>query len=121
MKQPNQTKPGAVYICGPITGLPLNNAPEFSRIQEQLDAENIPNINPHEIFEGIDVVEFKHADYMKHCISYLAFCDKVITLKGWESSVGATMEVRIARSMGKEVIIADVFIKQLKAKNAHVN
>lgn len=121
MKKPQEIKPGTFYVCGPITGIHENNFPAFKKVQEVLDSEAISNIIPHEIFDGIDTKNFTHADFMKHCISHLAFCDKVITLKGWESSVGATMEVRIARAMGKEVINAEVFLKQLKEKKQNVN
>lgn len=122
MKQPQETKPGTIYVCGPITNIPENNFPAFKKVQEVLDSEAISNIIPHEIFDGIDTKDFTHNDFMKYCVSHLAFCDKVITLKGWESSVDATMEVRIARAMGKEVINADVFLKQLtESKKATVS
>lgn len=114
MKNPKDIKPGTIYLCGPITGLPNNNFEAFARVQEKLDAENVPNVNPHELFNGIDTKNFTHGDYMKHCISHLAFCDMVVTLKGWEQSIGATMEVRIARDMGKKIIHENVLnVKQL--------
>ncbi len=93
-----------IYLVGPITGLEKLNYPEFIMAQELLNALGMDTVVPHDIFQGMDTSNFEHNDYMKHCIKEMVFCDTVVTLKDWELSKGAKMEVNIAREMGMEVI-----------------
>lgn len=104
MTNPLNTQPGCIYICGPITGLPLNNIGAFEEVQKRIESNGFTCHNPHNLFEGIDTSKFDHKDYMKVCVSYLAMCDYVVTLDGWSDSVGAKQEVFIARTMGKEIV-----------------
>jgi Domain of unknown function (DUF4406) len=104
MTNPMQIEDGTVYVAGPIRNQVLNNVPAFEDAVEKLNALGYKTINPHNIFEGMDVSEYKQKDYMKRCISYMAMCDVVVTLPNWENSEGATEEVDIARRMGKEII-----------------
>jgi hypothetical protein len=105
--------PKTVYIAGPITGLENNNHQAFKDVQEKLLQLNVNCINPHDLFDGLDTSAFTHDDFMRVCISALSFCDKVVTLPGWENSKGATMEVQIARIMGKEVVYSERFLQNL--------
>jgi len=104
MQNPMHIENGTVYIAGPIRNQVLNNVPAFEEAEEKLNALGYDCVNPHKIFEGVDTTNFKQADYMKRCISYMAMCDVVVTLPNWENSPGATEEVEIARRMGKEII-----------------
>lgn len=104
MTNPLNTASKCIYICGPITGKPLNNVYAFEAIEKIIESMGLKCHNPHKLFEGIDTSSFEHKDYMKVCVSYLAMCDVVVTLDGWDDSVGAKQEVFIARTMGKEII-----------------
>lgn len=106
--------PNTVYICGPITGLPHENRQAFADVQQKLQELNVECVNPHDLFNDLDTSAFTHDDYMRVCISALSFCDKVVTLPGWENSKGALMEVQVARIMGKEVHFCESFIKTLE-------
>jgi hypothetical protein len=88
-----------VYISGPITGLPDNNYYEFMHAQERINAAGLDCLVPHEFFTHIDTVGFKHDDYMRVCIAEMMKADIIVTLKDWELSKGAKMEVNIAREM----------------------
>ncbi len=102
--------PGTIYICGPVTGLPLNNFPAFQEAEEELTKLGAKCLNPHSLFENLVTKHYEHDDYMRVCISALALCDSVVTLNGWEQSKGADMEVKIARLMNKEVVPLHKFI-----------
>lgn len=103
-------QPGTVYICGPITGLPLNNFPAFQEAEDELTKMGIKCLNPHSLVEFLDTKHYEHDDYMRVCVSALAFCDRIVTISGWENSKGADMEVKIARIMNKEVVPLHKFI-----------
>lgn len=121
MKNPLEIKPGTIYIAGPITNMLLNNFPAFEEVQKKIEAAGFKCINPHEIFEGIDVEDFKHRDYMKVCVSFLAMCDIVVTLEGWADSTAARQEVVIAREMGKDIRPASTIknvLEELHGKKA---
>lgn len=94
------------YLCGGITGIENNNLEEFRRVAELLKEKSIDVIVPHDLFEGMDTSQFSHQDYMDICITHMATCKRVITLQGWENSIGANQEVKIARLMNKEVVSA---------------
>lgn len=105
------------YLCGPITGLPQNNAPVFYHYQELLEEAGYTIVNPHEIVPELTEEElavmapltesekqgliWKRA--MSFCIREMLDCNEVITLPGWEFSKGATIEVRLARDFNIEV------------------
>lgn len=114
MRNPREIQPGTIYICGPITGLPGLNFTAFAHAEERLNALGFNTINPHEIFRDVNTEGFEHADYMKHCISFLGMCDRVVCLEGWEQSIGASMEVKCSHTLGKPVHTLESFIYKQK-------
>lgn len=98
---------GTVYICGPITDMPQNNYPAFETAEVELKKRGIPCVNPHALFDQMNHNGFTHDEYMRTCISFLAQCDKVVTLRGWEGSKGALIETRVARLLDKEIAIIE--------------
>lgn len=92
-----------IYLSGPITGLPQNNYKDFALAQERIEALGHKVLNPHEFFEQKDVRDWTHNDFMRVCIAEMMKADLVVTLPGWEKSIGATIEVQIARLMYIEV------------------
>ena len=93
------------------------NYPEFIKCQERLNALGYDSVVPHDIFQGMDTREFVHMDYMKHCIKEMVFCDMVVTLKDWDTSKGAKMEVAIAREMDIEVVHIIAFLAKHATSN----
>lgn len=92
-----------IYLSGPITGLPQNNFKEFALAQESVEALGYKVLNPHDFFQDQDTIDFQHQDFMRVCVAKMMKADLVVTLPGWEKSLGATIEVQIARLMYIEV------------------
>jgi hypothetical protein len=97
----------ALYLCGPMSGLPDSNYPAFhlhARLLRGLGyhvenpAENPPP--PGRTWEG----------YMRMSIKQLVDCDGIATLSGWQQSRGATIEVELAESLEIPVASVDVWI-----------
>lgn len=106
---------GTVYISGPITKIPGLNKEAFKSAQSRLNTAGIPSLNPHDFFVGIDTLNTPHRELMDVCISWMSKCATIITLPGWEDSVGAQEEVAIARLMKKEVVFAEKYFKDLES------
>jgi hypothetical protein len=103
------------YICGPVTGLDLNNEPMFREWEERLRELGYETVVPHDLEPNLDD-EIKHhmsddqwheyvwRKYMNVCVPELCRSHIVVTLVGWENSRGATTEVNLARAIGIPVI-----------------
>lgn len=81
-----------LYICGPMTGKPDNNYPEFNRVAKALrecgyDVEN-PAENP------------TWHDWTRVAIPQMLKCDGVALLLGWSASRGANLERNLAVGIG---------------------
>jgi hypothetical protein len=48
--------------------------------------------------------EIEYEDWLELGLYWLAKCDIVAFLPGWENSKGATIEHMVARSLGKEIV-----------------
>lgn len=92
-----------IYIAGPMTGLPDCNKPAFNAAAKILSQNGEIVLNPAILPEGM-----KHHEYMTICLAMVEVCDMVMLLPGWEKSVGAQMEQKRARELGKEVIEIEV-------------
>jgi hypothetical protein len=92
-----------VYISGPMTGLPEQNYPAFHAAAAKLRALGLVVINPAEIASlGMSYNEIMRAD-----IKALCDCDTLALLSGWESSVGAHLEMHLAHRLGIQVTHVD--------------
>lgn len=107
-----------IYLSGPITGLPQNNYKEFALAQERVEALGYKVLNPHEFFEGKDTRQWDHPDFMRVCIAEMMKADLIVTLPGWEHSIGAKMEVDIARILNIEVTNYIILFKPSTQKEA---
>lgn len=97
-------KETAIYLSGPVTGMPDNNAPAFHAEAARLRAAGFTVINPLEIALGPDAT---WADYMRaDLIAMLTHCNSIRMLKNWEKSKGAVLELSIACQLGFAVSIA---------------
>lgn len=92
----------AVYLAGPMTGLPDFNRPAFHAAAAALRAQGYVVINPAEVDLGPDAT---WSDYMRiHLAEIARRVTQVFVLPGWEGSRGAQLEVHVARSLGLPVV-----------------
>jgi hypothetical protein len=102
-----------VYVSGPVTGLPDNNAGAFNEAEKILRGREdvLTVINPVRIGQNVEYL-FKNVynapvrreDYMRACIRELTRATHIAYLPGWEHSRGAKLEHAIADSLGIEEI-----------------
>jgi hypothetical protein len=91
-----------IYIAGPMTGYKDYNYPAFMEAEERIGNFTHGNC---EIFNPARNPEQKtYADYLREAIKLLIQCDTIYMLPGWEKSNGATLEHKIAVTLGMEVI-----------------
>ena len=93
----------AIYISGPMTGLPELNFPAFHAAARQLRDMGHTAFNPAEVGEEAGKT---WEDYMRKDIKLLCECDAILLLPGWEKSKGAHLELHIAHRIGMEVMFA---------------
>ena len=91
----------AVYLSGPMTGLPDFNRAAFHAAAAALREQGHVVINPAEVDLGSDAT---WSDYMRiHLAEIARRVTQVFVLPGWESSRGAQLEVHVARALGLTV------------------
>ena len=96
-----------IYLSGPISGLPIEQAIEnFEEAGRLFEMLNFKVLNPLKIspFE----VSKTWADYMKDDLIALLDCvpnkDCIYMLRGYERSNGAMIELQIANALGLVVL-----------------
>lgn len=89
-----------IYLCGPISALPIDEARQrFAQAEADLRAQfpHATTINPM-------TLPHQHADewaaYMREDIAALMQCQAIALLPGWEDSKGCRAEVGIASALG---------------------
>lgn len=89
-----------VYIAGPMTGYPEWNYPAFHAKAEELRQEGHEVVNPAEHFDGR--TDLPRWDYIRAALSKVLEddVDVIVVLDGWEKSIGANLEVKVARELG---------------------
>lgn len=90
-------KPSKVYISGPITGLPNNNADAFNKLEAYLIEIGFEVINPIRLDNLFDTTNWAWEDYLARDIHYLLQCDFITFLPGWSKSRGAQLERAVAK------------------------
>lgn len=96
---------GRVYVAGPMTGLPEHNFPAFHAATARLRWHGYVVCCPTE--NGAPEGGKSWAHYMRRDLADLLTCDAVVTLPGWQSSRGASLEVFIACQLDMRVLTAD--------------
>jgi len=85
-----------------MTGLPNFNYHAFFAMACELAVRGFQPVNPADVGVRAD---WSHTDYMHAGFRRLLTCDAVVLLEGWEGSVGASLEVDVARSCGLKVYL----------------
>lgn len=92
-----------IYISGPITGMPENNAPAFDAAARRLRSLGYEVVNP------IDLCPDPNSTWsecMRIDIAALVTCDWIALLPNWKESVGVRLELQIARTLGMRTVMA---------------
>ena len=98
-----KNKVEALYISGPMTGIPEHNFPLFNEVARTLRAENYIVYNPAEHFDGR--TDLPREEYMREdfkCLLGMTNYESygIVLLPGWTKSKGAVAEVTVARELG---------------------
>lgn len=102
----------ALYLAGPMRGLPDFNFSAFEKAAARLRSLGYTVWSPHEhdLNEGFDPTKDDAKPlryYMRHDLPAVLDSDAVAVLPGWEGSEGASLEVHVARACGIPVIDAE--------------
>lgn len=89
-----------LYIAGPMTGLPLFNAPAFDSAERQLRTAGFDVLNPAR--RGSDP-KMPWDWYMREALKDLMNSDAVALLRGWNHSPGARLEQYVAQQVKMRV------------------
>jgi hypothetical protein len=84
-----------IYLCGPISALPIDEARQrFAQAEADLRAQF-----PHATITNPMTLPHQHADewaaYMREDIAALMQCQAIALLPGWEDSKGCQLEISI--------------------------
>lgn len=96
------------YISGPMTGIDDYNYGSFASLCRELRAAGYDVFDPTELFGGRTDLPWEH--YMRACLPGVFGCQRVFALRGWESSVGARVEIAAALSAGIPVYEHDPLV-----------
>ncbi len=108
-------KAPAIYISGPMTGIPNLNMEAFNDAENKLRKAGWSDIrNP----ARLAVNEYENLPrslYLRSDLRQLLDCQAILLLRGWEQSKGARLEALIADEVG----IRRVYEKETKRKSDH--
>lgn len=105
----------AVYISGPMRGIPGFNHAAFNnaeRIVRALGAQQVFNPAANDVANGLDFesedVHNPNIDFMRRalaqdCSWICERADTIVCLPGWEDSKGATAEVALGKALGLSI------------------
>lgn len=92
-----------IYIAGRVTGLkPEQYEPMFATVKKELEQAGHEVINPITDIPHEDVTNWSLT--IMECLPYVAQCDCIAMLPGWEKSEGAQIEYHFARGNKLQVL-----------------
>jgi hypothetical protein len=116
MKSPLNISQGTIFILGATGFDSAYSLQDYRTAEDMTKSLKFEVVNPINILDGIDQsARYSDYDLMADWICYMAKCDKILTLSSYEQSPLANRILKIAQSMGKEVILADKFFQNIKA------
>ena len=102
----------AIYIAGPMRGIPLWNFPAFDRAAASLRLHGWQVFNPaqHDRDEGLDTNDYPKTPAwftlekaLQWDFARIIEAGTICLLDGWEESSGAAKELRVAEDVGAKV------------------
>ncbi|AIY32520.1 hypothetical protein PBI_LUCKY2013_159 [Mycobacterium phage Lucky2013] len=97
-------KHNCTYVSGPMSGLEDFNHPAFNAKAAELRAAGEEVINPAE-FDAEIGPDQSWDTYLRRDLILLAqHCNKIVLLPGWQSSIGARLELHVAEQLGMTVV-----------------
>ena len=94
-----------IYISGPISKDP-NYRLKFRAAAEQLKLRGYDVVNPAELADVLPAEHLSHEEILFTCEHLILQCDALVTLPGWEQSLGCQREVGFAE--GADLIVLPV-------------
>lgn len=102
-EQGDDSHAARIYLAGPMRGYPEFNYPAFHAAAAKLRDLGFEVFNPAECFDGDTSLPFE--TYMQRDLQeVVSWADEVWVLPGWQQSVGARIEVTVARAIGLRVV-----------------
>lgn len=98
-----------IYISGPMTGIEDNNFAAFLAAGDLFRKDGWAIENPAE--HPINSESATYAEYMRADIRMLLRCSAIALLENWEESLGATLEVAIAKTLELDFYCAETMKK----------
>ena len=94
-----------IYIAGKITGT-KDYLGRFAIAEEWLNEHGYHGmvVNPAKISAGLPMESTTYKDYIHIGLSMLDTCDAIFMLKGWEESLGASLELQYAMTLGYKIL-----------------
>lgn len=89
-----------VYISGPISDDPDYKA-KFAKAHQMLEECGFDVLDPTELVKVSP--EKDYTDYLSEAVWHMLKADELYMLKGWSTSTGAKLELKLARLLGKKV------------------
>jgi hypothetical protein len=100
-----QFKKTKVYLAGPMTGLPGFNFRAFDKARDELTHQGYDVISPADLERKRTSRSYSEA--LRDDIAHLVKCEAIYLLRGWQFSVGAKLELAVARTVGMRVMHED--------------
>lgn len=120
----------ALYVAGPMTGLPRYNYDAFEAATVALRDAGYLVYSPHELDANLDLRGFdpdvpgsfttdhRYTAMRADLDIVVNLATGIAVLDGWQDSKGATLEVAVAKAIGKPVGQVEEWITTAKAREA---
>lgn len=88
-----------IYLIGPTLGKPGMNRERFSEVAKALRDRGHSVANPHEVFDGVDVMQMNRRQFMGLRICQLVTCTHYLHFENYIGDRDAELETLIARNL----------------------